>query len=440
MEHSQVREQLQQALQAIRAGDKQTARQILKPLCAANNADAWWLVAQTTDQPQQIQFALEKALAADPQHERAARQLAAIKSIPPVPVETPAPPPAASLADDKRVWGEWAEKRKPRAETPPPPVYEPDIPKAKPSSGGRRLRLIMVVLAGIIVGVSAVVFFLSLTYTVPPPVLGPYYVRYTAHYIEQAPAPCDTFMVFGVVPDAPGMTVNLRLDRYRQQTITDNTGNFQFEIPGNEVIYHDTPDNHSTNDPPVQLQVANQNGADQSGTYDVWFYSGCAVYVEYQRDTASGLKIGNAEQRPPVWNGPYGVAYSEPTTSPLLICDFTGFTGTAYDDYGPMNGIGIQLTNLDTYNATGIPEYDYTVTGILDAQMGPSGWYIFAEPGYHYLLRVISPQNIIITYNVIYLPPREGCEKNLIKVSITKLERRDGVPFPPLPANWQYHS
>jgi hypothetical protein len=59
---SPVREQLQQVAQAIRAGDKRAARQILRPLCAANHADAWWLAAQTTDDPQQIRFALEKAL------------------------------------------------------------------------------------------------------------------------------------------------------------------------------------------------------------------------------------------------------------------------------------------------------------------------------------------------------------------------------------------
>jgi hypothetical protein len=399
------RGQLKQAAALIKARDMQAAQEMLRPLCEGGSADAWWLLAQTTKNPQRIQFALQKALAINPEHGRAKQQFAAQFPEATLPEAQPAAPRKA--------------KQKQKVE----------------SSGGGAARLLIVAIGGLVIGGAGFILFRTLTYTLPPPVLGPYYQRHLYPYTRQAPSPCDSFLVFGTVKDGGGLTAHLWIREYDQQMTLDATGNFQFELPSEAIIYRGELGNHYLGDPPVRFQLLDNAGSIQSGINQLWFLRGCALYLEYWRDTSGGLKMGNPALRPTSWQGPYQVAYSALTTSPLLICDFTGFTGTAYDDNGPMRDIAIQISDVD--NPSSPPQYWVTDSGSLEAQMGPSGWYLFAKPDNRYLLQVVSPSGVIIISDVVYLPPKEGCEGNLIKVSITQAENRNGTEPPPLPADWQ---
>ncbi|HEX2907662.1 MAG TPA: hypothetical protein VHO69_12410, partial [Phototrophicaceae bacterium] len=236
----------------------------------------------------------------------------------------------------------------------------------------------------------------------------------------------------GVIKENAGLTAHFWLGDYDAQVVPDAAGNFQQIIPKNVIVYQHEAGNHFPADYPLRLQLLDATGQTQSGISRLYFGSGCAVYVEYWRENWSGLKIGSRAARPPAWAGPYELAFSEFTTSSLVICEFSGFIGTAYDDYGPMHDVYIQIANVD--QGLNNPEYLITEAGTLDVQMGPSGWYLFADPDHRYLLQVANANGDIYFSDVIYLPPKQGCEKNLIKVSITQSEGRDDPP--PLPAGW----
>ncbi len=83
-------DQMQQAYQLIRSGRKQEAVAILVPIVRATptNADAWWLLANAVDNPDQKRRALQQVLRLRPDDERAQRMLNRLDP-------TSAPPPPA---------------------------------------------------------------------------------------------------------------------------------------------------------------------------------------------------------------------------------------------------------------------------------------------------------------------------------------------------------
>src|SRR5688500_6886062 len=68
-----IQEELKQAYQLIRAGDKAGAQAILTQICqyAPENTDACWLLANATDDLAQKRRALHNLLKIDPFHEKA---------------------------------------------------------------------------------------------------------------------------------------------------------------------------------------------------------------------------------------------------------------------------------------------------------------------------------------------------------------------------------
>ncbi|MCS7070178.1 MAG: pre-peptidase C-terminal domain-containing protein, partial [Anaerolinea sp.] len=70
-------QQLQQAYQLIRQGNKQEAMRILVPIVKAdaNNADAWWLLANAVSDTNQARRALEQVLRLRPNDDKARRML-----------------------------------------------------------------------------------------------------------------------------------------------------------------------------------------------------------------------------------------------------------------------------------------------------------------------------------------------------------------------------
>ncbi|MCL4876268.1 MAG: matrixin family metalloprotease [Anaerolineae bacterium] len=71
------KENIRKAYDLIKAGNKPSAVEILRPICKSEpaNADAWWLLANALSEPRQIQMALQQLLQINPFHEQAQRKL-----------------------------------------------------------------------------------------------------------------------------------------------------------------------------------------------------------------------------------------------------------------------------------------------------------------------------------------------------------------------------
>ena len=106
--------QLQEAYQLIKSGQRQAATRILLTVLKQDrdSADAWWLLANATSDPQKQQQALNQVLRVKPDHNAAQKLLdkvstaAAMRSEPPPPAAPPAQP--ASPFGDADPWGSGA--------------------------------------------------------------------------------------------------------------------------------------------------------------------------------------------------------------------------------------------------------------------------------------------------------------------------------------------
>ena len=78
---------LKQAYDLIKAGDKESAVQLLLPVLKAdeNNASAWWLMANALTDPQDIREALENVLRLHPEHAQAQKKLDKLNAMYPPP-------------------------------------------------------------------------------------------------------------------------------------------------------------------------------------------------------------------------------------------------------------------------------------------------------------------------------------------------------------------
>src|SRR5687767_6630342 len=69
----QTRQQLNQAFEYIKAGNKAQARALLKPILDMDqsNHNAWWLMAMAADTPKEMQAALQNVVRIKPDHANA---------------------------------------------------------------------------------------------------------------------------------------------------------------------------------------------------------------------------------------------------------------------------------------------------------------------------------------------------------------------------------
>jgi hypothetical protein len=94
----QTRQQLNQAFEYIKAGNKAQARALLKPILDIdqNNYNAWWLMAMAVETPQEMQAALQNVVRIKPDHANARDMLAKVNAQ----LGTAAPAPASSSSED----------------------------------------------------------------------------------------------------------------------------------------------------------------------------------------------------------------------------------------------------------------------------------------------------------------------------------------------------
>lgn len=101
-----VRETLHEAYRLIKAGDRDAARTLLKPVLAADkkNVDAWWLAVHAAASPHDRRLALAQVLQLNPKHRPAQVMLDRLNTANPGEIEAlakdlPLPPPGQQSRD-----------------------------------------------------------------------------------------------------------------------------------------------------------------------------------------------------------------------------------------------------------------------------------------------------------------------------------------------------
>jgi hypothetical protein len=169
---------LQPVREAIKAGDKRRARELLRPLLADDpTADMWFLAAQASPTREQAILSLKRALALDPAHERAGRALSRLAASAPA---DDTPPPLAAPADNA-----------------PLAASEAALPPLKKARSQRKQSpWTLVGLAG------SLLLSLSLTYAVLTALGSPIAAQVRAILGGEAPQASDGTPVFGQPPRA----------------------------------------------------------------------------------------------------------------------------------------------------------------------------------------------------------------------------------------------
>ena len=143
-------QQLDQARQRLRAGDRPAALQILKAILAEDRAhvEAWWLAAQAASSQAEAETALRVVLKLQSDHPRARQALARLQTAGSVP--TAVPPPRSTPA-----------RHIPAA----PPARGVPAARAAAQTRGRRnrVRVLAIVLSLLVMMGSSALFVLNLT-------------------------------------------------------------------------------------------------------------------------------------------------------------------------------------------------------------------------------------------------------------------------------------
>src|SRR5690606_15046239 len=78
--HLMADAELQPVIAALRAGDRQQARDLLRPLLRQPSAERWYAAALLSGTREQAVIALERALILDPNHARARKRLTQLQT------------------------------------------------------------------------------------------------------------------------------------------------------------------------------------------------------------------------------------------------------------------------------------------------------------------------------------------------------------------------
>jgi len=104
-------DKLQQAIDALQAGDKEGAQGLLSSIIQANprNEMAWYWMARAVDDPERKKECLGHVLAIDPDNQQAATELLQLQQPPPTeigrpPAQQPAMMPVMAEKRQKRPW------------------------------------------------------------------------------------------------------------------------------------------------------------------------------------------------------------------------------------------------------------------------------------------------------------------------------------------------
>ena len=374
------------------------------------------MTAQALDNVDQIRYALEQAVDVDPQHTRAAAQLAALKhALPPQAVEqletTDIPSPTAKknilplpAAEGQDLYG-FSRRR---------------------SSGQLVISLLLIFVGTLIVIGAGFLFFRTVVHAAPAPILGPYYTRYTEPYQELTTPPCITYTLFGRIKNNPQLAIRVWTDfGFDQRANLNINGEFQFDLPPQQIFRGD-PQTHQLLDPPVRIQLFDNDSTTLSGIHQMWFGGGCALYTEFWR-YESQTTLFNPPERTDTWTGAYQTSISELAgVAPLLDCDFSGFVGTIHDDQGPVNGMAVRVAPL------GRPDDISMVISGENERLDEGGWAIDVPPNEEYVLNVYNINDELISTQIVSLPTGNTCSLRVIEVAIIQADRL--IDLPPLPS------
>ncbi len=137
-------EQLQQAYQLIKAGQKLQAEEILRPLVSedVDNADAWWLLANAVADPDEIRMALDHVLRLRPDHAKSQLMLRRTND------RYPPDEGEAETSFEDLIYADTDDDRPRR------------VIVTKPKRGSNRLPIVILVVVGILSTISCAVCLL----------------------------------------------------------------------------------------------------------------------------------------------------------------------------------------------------------------------------------------------------------------------------------------
>lgn len=143
-----INQQLQQVYEAIKAGRKQEAISILRPILEANpdQANAWWLMANAQQDPQAIREALENVLRLRPDNDKAQQMLAKLDARYPRKPKPPADEFDFDVQDDPFGGEEYVPRQRPAASAAPGQVT---VVKGTSSSGSSNKVLLILAVIGV---------------------------------------------------------------------------------------------------------------------------------------------------------------------------------------------------------------------------------------------------------------------------------------------------
>lgn len=157
---SHTEHELRQAVALLRAGQRAEAARRLAPIVQAerDNADAWWLLANSAPTPEAARTALEQVLRLRPDHEKARRLLDQINARFPLDAAPASAPPAAAPADasggalEEPPDSAFDAPRIARiAPEPAPPPVRPRATRARKARGGSDLTMAAIGVVGVVV-------------------------------------------------------------------------------------------------------------------------------------------------------------------------------------------------------------------------------------------------------------------------------------------------
>lgn len=143
-----INQPLQQAYEAIKAGRKQEAISILRPILEADpdQANAWWLMANAQQDPQAIREALENVLRLRPDNDKAQQMLAKLDARYPRKPKPPADEFDFDVQDDPFGGEEYVPRQRPVASAAPGQVK---VVKGTSSSGSSNKVLLILAVLGV---------------------------------------------------------------------------------------------------------------------------------------------------------------------------------------------------------------------------------------------------------------------------------------------------
>lgn len=313
----------------------------------------------------------------------------------------------------------------------------------------------MMVVAGIVLGMSVMRIYFANYHYVVPPFGGTYYTPVIA-LDRRATVPCETYTVYGDVVDGRNMIVQVKTAMgFSEAVWVGRDGRYEVNIPASELPM--PPYNFERNDGvkpiyymrterDVRLQLFDDEGNALSGIRTSAFYrEGCAAYFHfapYPSGNQPGPRIDTTEadvMRVLDDDGGYQL-FSVPlsdvpdqiinnTTRRFLTCDWTGVIARVYGVDKPLNNFVVSAAphtnpysiHYDTTGLGALHTGDLGLDGVASVELEEPGWYYVTFNYGDYDIQGLD----------VHVPSNANCEQHVALVTLFPYIMLDEPPYYP---------